>query len=781
MSLLGEGARARRAIVVRGAVQGVGFRPFVYRVASGLGLTGTVRNTTTGVEIEVEGPTRAVAGFIERLASSPPPAARIDQLESMDLPLDAARAPGRGRGRPFAIVASDRTPGEFLPAPDLPTCGACLAELFDPADRRHGYWHIQCVDCGPRFSGLRSAPYDRSNTTLEAYPLCAACSAEYADPGSRRFHAEAISCPACGPHLHALDAAGVRVDEPDPVGWAAAVLAREEICALQGIGGFHLACDASSPGAVATLRRRKHRPTRPFAVMVPDLEAARRLARVSPEEAALLSGPARPIVLLRRAAGAAALAPGIAPGSDRLGLMLAYAPLHHLLFARLGGRPLVMTSGNRAGGPIARDTAEGCVRLAGIAAGFLVHDRPMHFRLDDSVVRAGRGAALVVRRARGLAPTGFDLGAPLSRPTLALGGHLKACMALGRGWRALVGPHLGDLADLEAEAAFADAIARLEALLDFRPSRIVVDLHPETAPARYAAARASSERLEVVAVQHHHAHFAAVLTEARLGRPAIGVLFDGLGLGDDGGLWGGEILAGTARAVRRVGHLLPVPQPGGDQAARAPWRMAVAAAQVAGIPLEHTGLPDRIPGTALAAVARMVARGVNAPLTSSAGRLFDAAAALAGVADENGHEGQAAAALEALAAGLPEGAGYPLPVLEAGGALTADTRPLVRALIADASAGVPTAAIARRFHDGLAAGVAALVARAAEGGRAAGVTDAVLAGGVFVNEVLGDALAGRLEAAGFQVHRPRILPPNDGALSLGQLSVIAARDAAGGA
>jgi hydrogenase maturation protein HypF len=646
-----------------------------------------------------------------------------------------------------------------------------VSELFDPADRRHRYPFISCARCGPRFTVISAVPYDRDRTTMAAFPLCPACRQEYEDPADRRFHAQTTACPACGPRLSALDGAGTPIATPDPLGRAVAVLRGGRVVAVKGLGGYHLACDARSAAAVAELRRRKHRDEKPLAVMIADPGAAAGLCEVTPAEAELLLAPQRPIVLLRRRPGADLAGP-VAPGNPLVGVMLPYTPLHHLLLHDLGGAPLVMTSGNRSDEPIAHEDDDAVRRLGGIADLFLTHDRPIRTRCDDSVTRVAAGAELPVRRSRGYAPLPLALPVACPRPTLATGGHLKAVFALGHGGYAIPGHHLGDLDGYEALRAYTAAVADYERLFRFRPEVIAHDLHPDYASTRYARQRAEADPgVRLVAVQHHHAHVAACMAENGLTGPVIGVAFDGSGFGPDGTVWGGEFLVGDYRTARRAAHLRPVPLPGGDRAVREPWRVAAAHLLDAGEGLEL--LAERVGAAALRSVEVMVARRLNAPLASSAGRLFDAVAALVGLRDRVGYEGQAAVELEGLAAGTAPAGVYPYAVESpaGGGPSQVDTRPLIAAVSADVRGRASREAIARRFHSTLVEVVADVCARI----RADTCLNAVvLSGGVFLNAILLAESLDRLTRDGFRAYRHRLVPPGDGGLCLGQLVVAAA-------
>ncbi len=717
----------RTRVRVEGTVQGVGFRPYVFSLASSLGLSGYVLNDSAGVLIEVEG--EAVEAFLVRLPAEAPPLARIERVRA-----EAVAAVGE---RGFAIRASPRggRPDTAV-TPDTATCADCLRELFDPADRRFRYPFINCTNCGPRFTIVRGIPYDRPQTTMAAFAMCPACRAEYEDPADRRFHAQPNACPDCGPRVR------LHPRSPgDPIGAAAHALAAGAIVAVKGIGGFHLACRADDEAAVAALRARKHREDRPFALMVRDVDAARVLVRDLDEAA--LTAPERPIVLARRRTDAR-VAAAVAPRSRDLGVMLPYSPLHHLLVA---GFPLVMTSGNVSDEPIAHRDDDALARLAGIADLFLLGDREIHTRTDDSVVRAGR----MVRRSRGYVPSPLPLpgAAP---PLLAVGAELKSTFTLARAGRAWVSHHIGDLRNYETLRAFTDGIAHFERLLELEPALVAHDLHPEYLSTKYALERAG---VETVGVQHHHAHLAACLAEHGVER-AAGAIYDGTGYGLDGTVWGGEILVGGAHGCTRAAHLRPVRMPGGEAAIREPWRMACAWLRAAGREEPLPGIdPER-----WHQVARLAGSGLASPVTSSAGRLCDAIAAICGIRHTVTYEGQAAIELEA-AADESERAAYALgPGL--------DARPTVLAAADDLARGVPVPVVSARFHNGLAAATTdALLAT--------GEPVAVLSGGVFQNELLLTRTTAALRRAGVRVLTPVKLPANDGGISYGQAAVAAAR------
>jgi hydrogenase maturation protein HypF len=758
----------RRAIVIRGIVQGVGFRPFVYNLAVRLHLAGFVKNQTGTVLIEVEGATATLDRFLAEVAEHPPPLAHIDQLSW-------EQQPARGEEQ-FRIDASESDPSSpvFI-SPDVATCDECLAEVLDPADRRYRYPFLNCTNCGPRLTIITGAPYDRARTTMAAFPMCPACRAEYEDPRHRRFHAQPTACPVCGPHLQATSATGEPLAVADPLAWFADALGAGKIGALKGLGGYHLACDARNAAAVRELRRRKHRDEKPFAVMVADLEAVQELCELDAAERDLLLSPRRPIVLLRKCRPDC-VAEEVAPRNPWLGVMLPYTPLHHLLLCAVAGIPLVMTSGNRSDEPIAYRDDEALGQLAGIADLFLVHDRPIHVRCDDSVTRVVAGAELPVRRSRGYAPQPITLPLGCPVPILAVGGLLKATFALGRDRQAFLSHHLGDLDHYQAYRAFEKDVALYEQLFAVRPACLAHDLHPDYATTRYVTARAAQTGSSLLGVQHHHAHLASCMAEHGLDEPVIGVTFDGTGFGTDGAIWGGEFLIGDYRNYRRAAHLRSVGLPGGDQAIREPWRMAVAHLLDAGLPTR--AVEARVLPVQFRAIRRMLERRFQTLLTSSAGRLFDAVAALAGVRDRVSYEGQAAVELEWLAMESAAAGVYPFDLDERAERpgketpLVVDTRPLIGAVAEEASKGVNAAVIARRFHSTVVEMIAAVCDRLR---RDTGLEAVVLSGGVFLNALLTHEASARLLGDGFRVYRHRLVPPNDGGLSLGQLAVAAAQ------
>ena len=762
----GASAHVRRRLRVRGVVQGVGFRPFVWELAHRHGLAGTVCNTSGSVLIEVEGAASVVAAFAAELRAHPPRLARITAVEDSEVAL-------RGEDG-FRIVESLTVEGEYQPvSPDAATCVECLAEILDPAQRRHRYPFTNCTACGPRFTIIEGLPYDRPRTTMRDFPMCDACRAEYDDPADRRFHAQPVACADCGPRLWLAGANGAEV-EGDAISLAAAALCAGEVVALKGLGGFQLACDATDAAAVARLRERKRRPAKPFAVMVTDLAAAQELCVVGGAEAAILEGSARPVLLLRRRADSSAIAGEVAPRVAGLGLMLPYTPLHHLLLREVG-RPLVMTSGNVTEEPIAKDNGEALERLRGIADRFLLHDRGIAARYDDSVSRVVAGEERLVRRARGHCP----LPAPLAgvhTEVLALGAHLKNTFCVLRGGDAFVGPHIGDLDHPLTLRHQEESLSGCLRLLGARPEVVACDLHPDYASTALAERRAAEWSLgEPVRVQHHHAHVASVMAEHGLRGRLLGVAFDGVGHGTDGGIWGGEFLVCDEAHFHRAGHLLAVRQPGGDLCAREGWRMAAAYLCAAGLAGETPPpwLGEDGPDTRRwRLVVRVAASPTAAPLSTSAGRLFDAVASLLGVAHHSSFEAEAAMRLEALATGIDPASAGAYPVGMEGEPLRVDTLGLIRALVADRLAGVPAALLAARFHETVAQLVAGACRRLAAD---SGLGRVALSGGVFQNAVLLERSVSLLRDSGLEVYANRMVPANDGGISLGQALVAASR------
>lgn len=781
---------------IRGVVQGVGFRPMVWRLAQEHRLRGTVRNDGDGVCIVACGPAAALAAFVSALPGQAPPLARIDAIEReelADLPSDAG----------FRIVVSHGGPAHTGVAADAASCPACLAEIADRGARRYRYPFTNCTHCGPRLSIIEAVPYDRASTTMRDFALCDDCAAEYGDPGDRRFHAQPIACPACGPRVWLAGAAGTRLDSGfahqigglDEVDAAATLIDQGYIVAVKGIGGFQLACDACNDVAVARLRACKKRERKPFALMARDLDVMRRYGRIDAAQAALLQSPAAPIVIID-ADGLERVAGQVAPGTATLGVMLPNTPLHHLLLQRLA-RPIVLTSGNLCDEPQCIDNDEASARLGNIADYFLMHDRAIARRVDDSVVRVLAGAPRLLRRARGYAPTPLRLAAGFAAapPVLALGGELKNSFCLLCDGQAIVSQHIGDLADASCHADYLACIESYRQLFAFDPDIVAVDRHPEYLSRKLGLDMAQARGLPLAEVQHHHSHVAACLAENGLAldcAPVLGVVLDGLGYGEDGTLWGGEFLLADYRQSRRLATFKPVAMLGGVQAIAEPWRNTYAQLMASlgwaefARDFGDLDLFAFLAGKPRTVLDAMLAKRINSPLASSCGRLFDAVAAAVGVCRERAlYEGQAAVEFEALVdadalAGEGDGAAYPFAIARpsAGGLPQIDPRPMWRVLLRDLQLGTALPLIAARFHKGLAIAVARLVDAlyrddCAKGGGAARTV--ALSGGVFQNRVLLEQLSMRLERCGFTVLTHRQLPANDGGLALGQAVVAAAR------
>lgn len=747
--------RERIRLDVRGRVQGVGFRPFACRLARQMGLGGWVRNTRAGATVEVEGAADAVAAYAARLGAELPAPGSVWSATRRSI---APVGEGDMRiGASDAAVAAGRSSAALV-LPDVALCEDCRGELFDPSARRHRYPFITCARCGPRYSIAQALPFDRANTTMARFPVCEACRAEYEDPLDRRFHAQTIACSICGPRLASWNRAGAEVAAGEAaIGETARALASGEIVAVKGLGGFHLLVDASDEAAVRRLRARKHRPAKPLAVMFPSLTSLRAVCEATEAEEALLRGSASPVVLLRRKPDVS-LAASVAPGTPLFGAMVPYTPLHALLLDALD-RPLVATSGNAPGEPICTDEREALARLAGIADRFLVHDRPIARPLDDSVARVMGGGTTVLRLARGYAPLVIGLPGEQQASVLAAGGHLKCALAFAAGGDVVLGPHIGDLESSATVSAHARGIADVEQLFGIVPARVAHDAHPDyrsTAAARRAGP-------PCVAVQHHLAHVLACAAEHGLDEPVLGVAWDGTGLGEDGTVWGGEFLVVERGRATRVAHLRPFRLPGGDAAAREPRRSALGAlAEALGDALfERRDLAPTRAFTAaeLNVLRAALARGVCAPLTSSAGRLFDTVASLTGLAQRITFEGEAAMALEFAAERCP----LPQPPYAVGLAADGevDWRPALRAAAAEAAGGASADVVAARFHETM----ADAIVRVAQRHRPLPV---LLTGGCFQNRLLLERCIGRLEALGTRVYWPQRVPPNDGGLALGQ-------------
>ncbi|HWE69578.1 MAG TPA: carbamoyltransferase HypF [Acidimicrobiales bacterium] len=773
----GVGHRVRHRIRVAGVVQGVGFRPFVQHLATELALSGHVGNDTEGVVVEVEGRASAVRCFESRLVEEAPPLARIDQMEATELAAVGEES--------FRIIESRATgPVRTLVSPDVAVCDDCLAEMSDAADRRYRYPFINCTNCGPRFTITVRLPYDRPNTTMNGFPLCSDCAAEYHDPGDRRFHAQPVACAVCGPRLWFEGSADTDDGSLSPAdGTDAAIIAaqaaleRGEIVAIKGLGGYHLACDATSDPAVEELRRRKARGGKPLAVMVADLASAESLAVIGSEEAALLTSRQRPIVLLRRRPGGP-LSQLIAPGNPRVGVLLPYTPVHHLLFRPVPGsgraapRVLVMTSGNLSDEPICYQDDDARRRLGRLADGWLVHNRPIHVPCDDSVVRVAGGQELPIRRSRGYAP--LPVWLPFeSAPILAAGGELKNTFCLARGRDAWMSQHIGDMGSLETLDAFEHSTRQFGEMYDVDPRRIAADSHPGYQTRAWAEA---ASRRPVEFVQHHHAHIAAVMAERQVptGEPVIGFAFDGTGYGTDGAIWGGEVLVAGYGEFERVAHLAYVPLPGGDATIRKPYRAALTHLRSAGIDWAPDLWPVMAAGEVeLAVLARQLERNAFCVPTSSMGRLFDAVSSLLGLRQTVSFEAEAAIELEAAAeAHLRTARDYRFRfAIEAG---RIDPTPVLESMVVDLRGGRETGAMAAGFH----LAVARVIGESAEGIRRRTRIDQVaLSGGVFQNGLLLQLAGEELSARGFGVLTHRLVPPNDGGLALGQAAVAGYRGA----
>ncbi len=812
----------RRRIVIQGIVQGVGFRPFVYGQALQWRLVGFVLNDSSGVTIEVEGTCESLDGFQHALREKAPPLARIDTLiaEPIVPCYDTA----------FTIAHSQTGDERFaLISPDTATCDDCLNELFDPGDRRFHYPFINCTNCGPRFTIIQDVPYDRDKTTMRVFPMCSDCQREYDDPLNRRFHAQPNACPVCGPQVYLINGVeGIKIpfhtktriaEHPlkadqsamgainrplrimdysvhlqnraptstneDTIIAAARQLATGAILAIKGLGGYHLACDALNIESLQRLRQRKHREAKPFALMVPDLETARRLCQVSDDEASLLESHRRPIVLLSRRSDCP-VAPGVAPAYDTLGIMLPYTPLHHLLLRAFAenieaGQPavLVMTSGNLSDEPIAYKDDDALQRLTSIAEGRLIQNREIHMRCDDTVMRITAGGEQFFRRSRGYAPEPVLMSFDFPMPLLACGGHLKNTFCLGKGRQAFISHHIGDLENLETLTSFLEGIEHFQRLFDIQPEVVAYDLHPEYLATKYAL---DTNILQKIGVQHHHAHIASVLAEHGLQEQVIGIAADGTGYGTDGAVWGCEIMKADFLGFERLAQLDYVPLPGGEQAVRQPWRMAaVYLAQAYSDAFGELDIPfvQQLDQAKWRVLAQMITRSINSPPTSSLGRLFDAVAALIGLRSEVLYEGQAAIELEMLArqqeGSIYKGQSdiYPFTIkMRDQMPATLDVAPMFRAIVSNIQQGVPTSQIADCFHRSIAEllAIACLDAR-----EQTGLTVVALSGGVFQNQLLLERLVKRLKEMAFQVYMNRRVPPNDGGLSLGQIAVAAAQ------
>ncbi|GHO83819.1 carbamoyltransferase HypF [Dictyobacter formicarum] len=765
--------RERWRLLVRGIVQGVGFRPFVYGLAQRWQLSGFVLNNSQGVQIEIEGPPTALRSFQQALRSELPPLAQIDEIQVTQMAThdDAS----------FVIVESQRQATKHtLISPDTAICADCLRELFDPQDRRYHYPFINCTNCGPRFTIIQDVPYDRANTTMRAFQMCAQCQHEYHDPLDRRFHAQPDACACCGPQVHLTMQPGMGMEtsiSATAIDQAAAFLAQGKILAVKGLGGYHLACDAFNEQAVQRLRQRKQREVRPFALMVATTDSARQLCHMTAEETALLESYRRPIVLLEQREGQQ-VAPSVAPGYHTLGVMLPYTPLHYLLLAACQkyfkpDKPivLVMTSGNISDEPIAYRDEDARTRLTAISDGILAHNRDIFIRCDDSVTRITRAGPQFIRRSRGYVPEPLTLPWSISRPILACGAHLKNTFCLAKDKQAFISHHIGDLENLETLLSFKEGITHFKQLFDIQPEVVVHDLHPDYLATRYAL----ELDLPKIGVQHHHAHIASVMIEHGLTETLIGIALDGSGYGPDNAIWGGEILQANLSDFERCFHLAYLPLPGGEQAIRQPWRMAATYLSAAyGPDFQQLDIPfnRHLPVQTWKTLEQMIERHLNCPLTSSMGRLFDAVAALLGIQLQVQYEGQAAIELEQLAITCTESQPccYPYYISTSTGEM--NVLPMIRAITRDIEQHIATATIARRFHTTIAH---LLVTACNEVRYQSGLQKVALGGGVFQNQVLLEDLMHQLRRHSFTVYLNKKVPANDGGLSLGQLAVAAAR------
>lgn len=752
----------RRQIEVSGIVQGVGFRPYVYRLANERKLAGAISNTPAGVIIEVQGPREQVEDFVIRLPREAPPLAKITGVAVADLPCNG--------DRDFRIVATQRGQAvRTLISPDVATCDACLREMLDPGDRRYRYPFINCTNCGPRFTIVHDIPYDRPHTSMSVFSMCPACQAEYEDPLNRRFHAQPNACWDCGPRLELWDQNGQVIQDGDPIAETIAALKRGLVVAIKGLGGFHLVVDATNAVAIAILRERKHRVEKPFAIMVPDLETARRFCEVDHLEEATLCSLPHPIVLLRRHQPST-IADQVAPFNRDLGVFLPYTPLHHLIFAEGQFQALVMTSGNLSEEPIAIDNHEASERLTGVADLFLVHNRDILLRCDDSVMRVSRGKARQMRRSRGFVPVPVFLKEEFP-PLLAVGGELKNTICVTMGKHAFLSQHIGDLENIESYRFFEQAIAHLTKVLEIQPQIVAHDLHPDYFSTKWAL----QSGMQAVGVQHHHAHIASCMAENHVEGRVIGFALDGTGYGTDGKIWGGEVLVTGYDSFERMAHFEYVPLPGGAAAIHEPWRMAVSY-------LSHhfgrTFLNWQIPfiqqldfkKTEL--LLEMIQKGVNSPLTSSCGRLFDAVAALVGLRHHVNYEAQAAIELEMSMDGSAPEPAYALDLIRVEGQWIISTRRLFQEIVRDLEVNKPAAVISQRFHDGL---IAVFVRLANLVRQRTWLDQVCLSGGTFHNSYLLENLMARLRAEGFEVFAQSEVPAGDGGLSLGQAVVAAHR------
>ncbi len=757
-----KGKVKRLHITIKGIVQGVGFRPFIYNLAKSYLLCGYVLNNTKGVEIEVEGKKESIDVFLQDIHVKSPPLAVIEEINFKELPLAGYKE--------FEIKSSRKEEESFLPiSPDIGICEECLRELFDPKDRRYRYPFINCTNCGPRFTIIKDIPYDRERTTMSVFKMCRDCESEYHDPTNRRFHAQPNACWVCGPRVELVDRKGEKIKTADPICLAAKLLRKGNIVAVKGIGGYHLACDATQREVVIRLRERKNRIDKPFALMMLSLEQIKKFCKVSDEEERLLLSVRRPIVLLRRK-DEAFLPQEIAPKNKYLGVMLPYTPLHYLLLKEVKV-PLVMTSGNISEEPIAYQDEDALNRLSRIADAFLVHNREIQIRVDDSVSKVVERKPMLIRRSRGYAPQPLRVNVKAKKCVLATGGHLKNTFCLLKGSYGIVSHHIGDLENLEALSALEEGIEHYKKIFRCQPQVIACDMHPNYASTILAREYAKEKCLPLISVQHHHAHIASLLAEKRINRRVIGVAFDGSGLGSDGSIWGGEFLIADQVEFKRVSHLRYICLPGGEAAIREPWRMALSylheiyGDQCADIACKI--LSGLVNFEKISVVQNLIRKRINSPLTSSVGRLFDAVSSILGIRGKINYEGQAAIELEMLAEDKEEKY-YPFQIIEEKEKFVIDTLPMVKAIVEERRKGEDLTAIATRFHWTL----SWIVLKVCELLRDRwNLNEVALSGGVFQNSLILKQVTYLLTSSGFEVLWHSLLPPNDGGISLGQAVV----------
>jgi len=747
--------KCRKQINITGIVQGVGFRPFIYNLAKKYNLLGYVLNDTSGVSIEVEGEGATVDEFVETVRNQSPPRAVIFEMQTRQVdPLDY---------KDFVIRQSKDQAERFVPiSPEIATCEDCLSELFDQDDRRHRYPFINCTNCGPRFTIVKDIPYDRKFTTMTPFSMCEKCQGEYDDPTNRRFHAQPNACPVCGPSLSLLDSERVKIDVPDVIAEVCRLLKEGKIVAIKGLGGYHLACDAQNEEAVSTLRSRKYREYKPFALMAKDIETVKRLCYVNEEEEKLLNGTIRPIVLLRKKPDCP-VAEDVAPNQKYHGMMLPYTPLHHVIVAE-SGLVLVMTSGNISSEPIVYYDDEAFERLKKIADFYCIHNREIHIRTDDSVCRVWQDKEVVLRRSRGYVPYPLLLSFHFEGQILACGAELKNTFCLTRDNYAFMSHHIGDLENLETLTSFEQGIEHFKRIFNIEPSFLAYDLHPEYLSTKYAL---SLDRIPKIGIQHHHAHIVSCMGDNGIDGEVIGVSFDGTGYGSDGKIWGGEFLLCDYKGFKRVAHLEYTPLPGGERAIKEPWRMAASflnkiyGDDMLELDIDFIKSLDR---NKWATIKKMIDRGFNSPMTSSTGRLFDAISALVGVRKEVYYEGQAAIELE-MAAGKGEEGSYPFGLKNIEDKTEVVLEPVIRKIVSDISSGVAVGAISSRFHNTIAEIILHICLKIQ---KTDGMERVVLSGGVFQNMFLLNRTFALLVANGFEVYTHHRVPPNDGGIALGQ-------------